>query len=146
VISEIKLKDFKSYGNATLSFAPLTLFIGANASGKSNAIEAIRLLSSLAKGSRLDDIERDINGAGSVFRGKAAGLFRHGTARLMLESVIYDRHNNWNRLSLGIGYFDQHLTLVSERLARIFHRPHPCVRFVAGLSCSVPLRRVWVRN
>nr|WP_071822754.1 AAA family ATPase [Microcystis aeruginosa] len=32
------------------------VLIGANASGKSNALEAIRLLSWLAKGSRLDDI------------------------------------------------------------------------------------------
>jgi len=36
-----------------LSLAPITFLIGANASGKSNALEAIRLLSWLAKGSRL---------------------------------------------------------------------------------------------
>ncbi|MBX3177070.1 MAG: AAA family ATPase [Candidatus Hydrogenedentes bacterium] len=119
MISEIRLEDFKSYGSATLSFSPLTLFIGANASGKSNALEAIRLLSSLAKGSRLDDIERDINGAGSVFRGKAEGIFRHGTAKMALECIIYDRNNNWTLLSLGIGIVSQHLTLVSERLYNV---------------------------
>lgn len=116
MISEIQLRNFKSYGKATLSFAPLTLLIGANASGKSNAIEAIRLLSSLAKGSRLEHIERDVNGAGSVFRGKSEGLIRHGSPRLELECTIQDRNTNWTRLSLAIGICNQHLQIVSEQL------------------------------
>ena len=78
MITSISIKSFKSYSNAELVFAPLTLFIGANASGKSNALEAIRLLSWLAKGSRLDDIERNIQGADSLVRGLASNLFRYG--------------------------------------------------------------------
>ncbi|GBE73061.1 DNA replication and repair protein RecF [Microcystis aeruginosa NIES-87] len=56
MLTSLTLGNFKSYQEATLSLAPITLLIGANASGKSNALEAIRLLSWLAKGSRLDDI------------------------------------------------------------------------------------------
>ena len=56
MLTSLTLRNFKSYQEATLSLAPITFLIGANASGKSNALEAIRLLSWLAKGSRLDDI------------------------------------------------------------------------------------------
>lgn len=50
------IKNFKSFEAATLPLAPLTLLIGANASGKSNAIEALQLLSWLASGRRLGDL------------------------------------------------------------------------------------------
>ena len=40
MLSSVTIEGFKSYRKATL-----TVLIGANASGKSNAIEALRLLS-----------------------------------------------------------------------------------------------------
>jgi len=62
MIDAITLRNFKSYKSATLPLAPLTLLIGANASGKSNALEAIRILSWLAEGRRTDDIGRGVQG------------------------------------------------------------------------------------
>lgn len=56
MIQSINIKNFKSFREATLPLAPLTLLIGANASGKSNAIEAMQLLSWLASGRRLGDL------------------------------------------------------------------------------------------
>ena len=50
MIQSFSIENFKSFRKATLPLAPLTLLIGANASGKSNAIEAIQLLSWLASG------------------------------------------------------------------------------------------------
>lgn len=50
MIQEIHIKDFKSYQSAKLKLSPLTMLIGANASGKSNALEAIRFLNWLAQG------------------------------------------------------------------------------------------------
>lgn len=50
MINEIRVKNFKSYREAVLPLAPLTVLIGANASGKSNLIEAIALLRDLAQG------------------------------------------------------------------------------------------------
>jgi len=44
VITQIQLKNFKSYRFGTLYIARLTVLIGANASGKSNVIEALRIL------------------------------------------------------------------------------------------------------
>ena len=45
MLSSVEIEKFKSYDKATLHLAPLTVLIGANASGKSNALEALRLLS-----------------------------------------------------------------------------------------------------
>lgn len=59
VLSSFTIKNFKSYREATLKLAPLTVLIGANASGKSNAIEALRLLSWIAEGKRLGAIRHD---------------------------------------------------------------------------------------
>ena len=40
VVESITMKSFRSYREARLPLAPLTVLIGANASGKSNAIDA----------------------------------------------------------------------------------------------------------
>src|SRR6185436_1668160 len=50
MIQSVTIENFKSFERATLPLAPLTLLIGANASGKSNAIEAMQLLVWLATG------------------------------------------------------------------------------------------------
>jgi len=65
------IKNFKSFRWAKLQLSPLTLLIGANASGKSNAIEAVQLLSWLASGRRLGDIlfavrEKELNLRGAL--------------------------------------------------------------------------------
>lgn len=58
MLASLQIQNFKSYEDATLYFTPLTFFVGANASGKSNALEALRLLNWLAGGMRLKDIEQ----------------------------------------------------------------------------------------
>ena len=45
MLKEFYIKNFKSYKNQTLKLAPLTILIGDNGSGKSNAIETLKLLS-----------------------------------------------------------------------------------------------------
>ncbi|WPD22312.1 MAG: AAA family ATPase [Candidatus Electrothrix scaldis] len=56
MLSEIEIQDFKSYKKATLPLSPLSILIGANASGKSNAIEALRILNWIAQGQKLNAI------------------------------------------------------------------------------------------
>lgn len=48
MIEEFIIENFKSYNKAMLHIAPLSIIIGANASGKSNALEALRLLNWMA--------------------------------------------------------------------------------------------------
>lgn len=70
----ITIKNFKSYKDATLPLSPLTLLIGANASGKSNAIEAFRFLSWVAGGERLSTLKNRINDSDKVVRGSIKDL------------------------------------------------------------------------
>jgi predicted ATPase len=56
MITAYHLKHFRSYREATLPLAPLTLLIGANASGKSNALEGLRMLARMAQGQYQQDV------------------------------------------------------------------------------------------
>lgn len=58
-LTHIDLGRFKSYEGQRLPIRPLTLLIGRNGSGKSNALDAISLLALLADGRDLTDLERD---------------------------------------------------------------------------------------
>lgn len=74
MLAEFSLSNFKSYRQARLPLAPLTLLIGANASGKSNALEALRLLSWLAQGHKLSALRYELQDADPVIRGTVADL------------------------------------------------------------------------
>lgn len=54
-ITELRLTSFKSYRDIALSLAPLTVLIGRNGAGKSNALDALEVLSRLAKGGEIRD-------------------------------------------------------------------------------------------
>jgi predicted ATPase len=74
MLKQILLKNFKSYQDQALPLAPLTLMIGANASGKSNAIEAFRFLSWLAGGQKLSVIQHQVDDSEQIFRGNSHSL------------------------------------------------------------------------
>jgi predicted ATPase len=117
MIRSILIKNFKSYKKAELYLSPLTLMIGANASGKSNVLEALRLLSWLAKGIRLDDIERNIQGADSLIRGQAIDLFQDGESSVTLGCRLISDDEDWTRLNLSIGLIDEHLVITEENVS-----------------------------
>lgn len=48
MITHIEIDGFKSFNQFTMDFTPLTVVAGANAAGKSNLFDALRLLSGLA--------------------------------------------------------------------------------------------------
>lgn len=52
MITQLELKNWKSFAQSTLYIDPLTFVIGVNASGKSNLIDAFSCLSKLAYGRR----------------------------------------------------------------------------------------------
>ena len=49
MITYIKINGFKSFYNFEMTFTPLTIIAGTNASGKSNLFDALKLLSKLAE-------------------------------------------------------------------------------------------------
>lgn len=50
MIKELKLKNWKSFSESTLYIDPLTILIGANASGKSNTLDALLFLNRVSSG------------------------------------------------------------------------------------------------
>lgn len=53
MITELQLENWKSYEKSSLYIDPLTILIGTNASGKSNALDAFILLNRIASGAML---------------------------------------------------------------------------------------------
>lgn len=56
MITEIEIKNFKSLENVRLKLGGFNLFIGANASGKSNFLDALRVLQGIGYGFTIDEI------------------------------------------------------------------------------------------
>jgi predicted ATPase len=89
MLKHIRLIDFKSFVDEQVDFAPLTLLVGANASGKSNVLDAIQFLSHLSALAipEILDGEQKPNGQGwPGIRGGAIETARVGRSRFALES------------------------------------------------------------
>lgn len=117
MIVSLSIENFKSYEFADLPLSPLTFLIGANASGKSNALEAIRVLSGLAKGSRLDDMARSIHGSDNLIRGQAQDLFRHNSESFTLACKFEGVPDEWNCFDLTISLLSDSLIVAGERVS-----------------------------
>ena len=130
MIRKFSIKNFKSYKAAEMSLSTLTFFIGANASGKSNALEAVRFLSWLAKGSRLDEFGQGMKEADLRIRGQPANLFRDQSSGFAIGCQVDGIKNNWDQLYLEIGLTEDHLIILDEYIAM---EPYPE---------SIPLYRV----
>ncbi len=103
MIDQITLENFKSYKSATLKLAPLTLLIGANASGKSNAIEAIHLLSWLAHGRRLDDILHNMQQTDIDIRGTSHDLiYDWAEPDFLTLGCTLNNTKEWKNFSISI--------------------------------------------
>lgn len=116
MIEKIAIKDFKSYLGAELKLSPLTVLVGANASGKSNVLEAIRFLSWMAQGHKLSSLQYLVNDNDRVVRGKIADLPRRGQKQFgvscTISGEIYDKLN----LTLGMRENDE-LHIESEEIS-----------------------------
>lgn len=114
MLTAITLNHFKSYKDARLPLAPLTVLIGANASGKSNAIEAMRLLAWLAQGQKLGTIQYAVQSGERVVRGRVTDLSYCQEAAFSVgcETDLFD----WNQLSITITRREDGLHISGERL------------------------------
>lgn len=117
MLTAITLENFKSYRSARLPLAPLTVLIGANASGKSNAVEAMRLLSWLAQGQKLSAIRYAIHDGEQVVRGKVQDLaYCEGDS---FSIGCETDHDDFNRLSMTVSLREDGLHLAGEQVAGI---------------------------
>ena len=89
MLTSFHLQNFKSFKqDAVLPLASLTVLIGANAAGKSNALEGLRFLSWLAQGNKLSAIQHAVNQADKVVRGRIPDIFQKGESRFGLGCTM----------------------------------------------------------
>jgi predicted ATPase len=116
MLTEFTLSNFKSYKNSRLPLRPLTVLIGANASGKSNIIEALRFLSWLAQGQKLSSIQYLVNSADSeqVIRGRINDLCYREESSFSLGCCLDS--TEWNQLDITISVLKGEMKITYEHI------------------------------
>ena len=106
MLSGFDIGNFKSYREATLRLSPLTALIGANASGKSNLVEALWLFSRMAKGNTLEaihhDLRRDAQEEDIPVRGNTEALCYRGSESECFTLACETTQSDWNRYRIDI--------------------------------------------
>jgi predicted ATPase len=113
MLTEFTLANFKSYRNSRLPIGSLTLLIGANASGKSNILEGLRLLSWLAKGHQLNNIQSAIN-VDQAVRGRVEDLCYRGESSFTIGCHIESAE--WSQLETTIQVINGEMKIVAEKI------------------------------
>ena len=100
MLTHLRLRDFKSFDDATLHIGPFTVIVGANASGKSNIRDAFRFIQGVGRGYTLAEIIGGKYGQGgqsewAPIRGAARELIRFGEDSFQLEVGIRVRNAHY---------------------------------------------------
>lgn len=116
MLTSFHLKNFKSFKqDAVLPLGSLTVLIGANAAGKSNALEGLRMLSWLAQGNKLSSIQHAVNQADKVVRGRVPDIFNKGENRFSLGCTM-DEIPEGAALTMELELRTDDLHIVAERM------------------------------
>jgi predicted ATPase len=83
MLSRLRLERFKNFEDAELALGPLTVLVGANASGKSNVRDAFRFLHGIGRGYTLAEIIGEKWGEGGVLQWRG---IRGGTREAAFDS------------------------------------------------------------
>ncbi len=114
VIEEVRLTAFKSFRGAALPLGDLTLLVGRNGSGKSNALDGLWVLRRLASG---DDIRDALDGGreGPAVRGGVDGCAPMGSHAFALGCTV---RTGASRVDLDVTIrTEPSVQIVSESLA-----------------------------
>ena len=117
MLQSITLKNFKSYKSATLPLAELTVLIGANASGKSNLIEAIQLLSWIARGRRLSDLVMVLKERDLLVRGTPLNLTHGDAVSFGYDCVVTDDSGPKLTFEIQLQVDEMGMRIVNETLS-----------------------------
>jgi AAA15 family ATPase/GTPase len=117
MIQSFSIENFKSFRKATLPLSPLTLLIGANASGKSNAVEAIQLLTWLVRTWRSpDDLLYAIREQEISLRGSFKDLAGACGEITLGGEVAQDRNRPPLMFSVSPAVSEEGLRIAAERV------------------------------
>ncbi len=113
-IEELRLTRFKSFRDAVLPLRDLTLLVGRNGSGKSNAIDGLQVLAKLALGEDIRDAIEGSRREGSEVRGGARGCAPFGEHMFELGCRVRTGEETFE-LDVSI-QVDPDIQIVAERL------------------------------
>ncbi|RUO88535.1 hypothetical protein D7Y11_34865 [Corallococcus sp. AB018] len=107
MLESIHLKNFKSFADAEVKLAPVTVLVGANASGKSNLLDALKLVQRLELGWTLSEVLQGRREAGRevapALRGGSLGLARSADTPVELTLRWSSGSDDSLTHSMGIG-------------------------------------------
>jgi len=115
MITAFHLEKFRSYQRASLPLAPLTLLIGANASGKSNVLEALQILSKSAQGQYLQDVFKTLQSAGAI-RGTIDDL-TYGERKDFSLGCTLSSDTPYREFRITVKSTEQELIVVHEEMS-----------------------------
>ena len=87
-LTELRLQSFKSFRDQVLPIDDVTVLTGRNSSGKSNALDALEVLSRLATGEDLADALDGRRREGGPVRGGSQGCAPHGLNQFRLGCTV----------------------------------------------------------
>lgn len=87
-LRQIRLTAFKSFWDTVLPIDPVTVLTGRNNAGKSNALDAIEVLSRLASGESIADALDGRRREGGPIRGGSRGCAPHGESTFSLGCTV----------------------------------------------------------
>ena len=114
MLTQIHIQNFKSYRDQVLHLSPLTLMIGANASGKSNALEAFRFLAWLAQGQKLSVLKHRVDDSEQILRGQVRDLGHLSATSFSLGCTTDDA--SWNHFEVEVSLRDEELHISEETI------------------------------
>lgn len=115
MLTQIHIQNFKSYRDQVLHLSPLTLMIGANASGKSNALEAFRFLAWLAEGQKLSVLKHRVDDSEQILRGQLKDLGHLDSSSFALG--CYTNDADWNHFNVEINLREDELHIIQEKIS-----------------------------
>jgi predicted ATPase len=114
-ITELRLTSFKSFADVTLPLEPLTLLIGRNGSGKSNGLDALEVISRLARGEEVRDALEGNRRDAEPVRGGLDGCAPHGSDTFQVGVTLETEASRMVTLDVTVQVRPQ-VQIVAERL------------------------------
>ena len=93
MIKQFIFKDFKCFKDVRINVENLTFLIGTNASGKTNAVEGMMILSELMSGREISTVLDGSSNSEGLIRGGARGCGRLGSTSFTLGCLIQFEEN-----------------------------------------------------
>lgn len=124
MISELRLENWKSYEKSTLHIDVLSVLVGTNASGKSNALDALLLLNRLASGTMLtsalkgDGTQAPVRGGVEWAARQPGSIFAVGVVCRADDLTDYEYRLEGQITESRCDLYSEQLTRIRYRLAK----------------------------